>query len=98
MPMMRLMSTGPANGGWKTTMSCRDGSENRHEMRSTSTRSPMRSVFSMDSEGMRYGLTRNAWMSSATAIATTASTTYSRMVRLVEVFLPPLPAGSEPAS
>ena len=72
-------------------MSCRAGSENRHEMRSTSTRSPIRSVFSMDSEGMRYGLTRNAWMSSATAMATTASTTYSRMVRPVEVFLPPLP-------
>jgi hypothetical protein len=52
----------------------------------------------MDSEGMRYGFTRNAWMSSATAIATTASTTYSRMVRLVEAFLTRLSAGSEPAS
>ena len=94
MPMMRLMSTGPSNGGWKTTMSCRAGSENRHEMRSTSTRSPISSVFSMDSEGMRYGLTRNAWMSSATAMATTASTTYSRMVRPVVVFLPPLPCSA----
>ena len=82
------------NGGWKTTMSCRDGSEKRHEMRSTSTRSPISRVSSMDSEGMRYGLTRNAWMSSATAMATTASTTYSRMVRPVEAFLPPLPGSA----
>ena len=37
-------------------------------------------------------------MSSATAIATTASTTYSMMVRLVEPFLPPLPADSVLAS
>jgi hypothetical protein len=56
-------------------MSARSGSEKRHEMRSTSTRSPMSSVFSIDSEGMRYGLTRNAWMRRAIAIATTARIT-----------------------
>ena len=37
-------------------------------------------------------------MSSATAMATTASTTYSMMVLLVEFFLRPSPAGSAPAS
>src|SRR5665648_216643 len=76
-PMMRLMSTEPPTGGWNTTMSPRSGCEKRQEMRSTSTRSPTSSVSSMDAEGMRYGLTRKAWMSNATATATTASTTYS---------------------
>src|SRR5665647_2625726 len=87
-PMMRLISTGPSNGGWNTTMSPRSGCEKRQETRSTSTRSPISSVSSMDAEGMRYGLTRKAWMSSATATATTASTTYSTMVRPLEAVRP----------
>ena len=52
----------------------------------------------MDSEGILYGLTRNAWMRRATEMATTASTAYSMMVRPVEAFLPLLAAWSTGAA
>src|SRR5829696_6182263 len=58
-------------GGWKTTMSPRPGLANLVVTRSTSTRWPTASVGTIDSLGMRNGLTRNAWIPSARAIATT---------------------------
>src|SRR3954447_24208233 len=64
-------------GGWKTTMSPTEGSLKRWPMRLTSTRCPIASVGSIDALGMRYGLTRNAWMSSASPIATTTIVTSS---------------------
>ena len=54
------------------------GSPNRLPMRSTSTRCPITSVGSIDSLGIRYGLTMNAWISSARPSATTTITTSSR--------------------
>ena len=47
------------------------GSPNRLPMRSTSTRCPITSVGSIDSLGIRYGLTMNAWISSARPSAIT---------------------------
>src|SRR5262245_26802309 len=48
-------------------------------MRLTSTRWPISSVGTIDSLGMRYGLTRNAWIPSASPSATaTMSTSSSR--------------------
>src|SRR4051795_11250660 len=64
-------------GGWKTTMSPTEGSLKRWPMRLTSTRCPIASVGSIDALGMRYGLTRNAWVSSASPIATTTIVTSS---------------------
>src|SRR5215207_11221576 len=58
-------------GGWKTTTSPTSGSEKRAPMRLTSTRWPISSVGTIDSDGIRYGLTRNAWMPSASPRATT---------------------------
>ena len=47
-------------------------------MRLTSTRWPTWSVGTIDSLGMRYGLTRKAWMPSASPSATATMTTSSR--------------------
>ena len=47
-------------------------------MRLTSTRSPGRSVSSIDPDGMRYGLSSHAWIASATSTATTTIAAYSR--------------------
>src|SRR5829696_4409488 len=47
------------------------GSLKRAPMRLTSTRWPISSVGTIDSDGIRYGLTRNAWMPSASPRATT---------------------------
>src|SRR3954451_7477863 len=52
-------------GGWNTTMSPILGSLNRWPMGLTSTRWPIWSVGPIDSLGIRYGLTRNAWIPSA---------------------------------
>src|SRR4051795_8755247 len=49
-------------GGWKTTMSPTFGSLKRWPMRLTSTRRPISSVGTMDSLGIRYGLTRKGWL------------------------------------
>src|SRR3954471_21198451 len=51
-------------------MSPTSGSEKRAPMRLTSTRWPTCSVGTIDSLGMRYGLTRKAWMPRARPRAT----------------------------
>lgn len=65
-------------GGLKTTMSPRSGSLKRKLTRSTRTRWPISSVGTIDSLGIRNGLTRKAWMPrakpSATATIVTSST------------------------
>ncbi len=53
------ITSSPWPGGWKTITWPRSGSENRYQNRDTSTRSPISSVFSIDSDGMRYGFTTN---------------------------------------
>ena len=55
-------SSSAPRGGLKTTMSPRSGSLKRGETRSTRTRWPTWSVGSIDSLGIRNGLTRNAWI------------------------------------
>src|SRR5688572_16650959 len=65
-------------GGWKTTMSPTLGSPKREPMRLTSTRWPISSVGTIDSDGIRYGFTRNAWMPSARPSATATMSTSSR--------------------
>src|SRR3954454_9817051 len=73
------MSSCPAPaGGWKTTTSPTSGSENRAPMRLTSTRWPIWSVGTIDSEGILYGLTRKAWMPRASPSATATIRTSSR--------------------
>src|SRR4051812_7220515 len=57
-------------GGWNTTTSPTDGSPKRSPIRFTSTRWPICSVGTIDSLGIRYGLTRKAWMPSASPSAT----------------------------
>src|SRR5215217_1605592 len=57
-------------GGWKTTTSPTSGSPKRAPIRLTSTRWPISSVGTIDSDGIRYGLTRKAWMPSARPSAT----------------------------
>src|SRR5919199_4852440 len=64
-------------GGWKTTMSPTFGALKRLPIRLTSTRWPTSSVGTIDSDGMRYGLTRNAWMPSASPSATATISTSS---------------------
>src|SRR5215211_3448192 len=59
------------------TTSPTSGSEKRAPMRLTSTRWPTSSVGTIDSDGIRYGLTRNAWMPSASPSATTMIMTSS---------------------
>ena len=72
----RLLVSAPA-GGLNTTMSPRSGSPKRKLTRSTSTRWPTSSVGTIDSLGMRKGLTRKAWMPSASPSATTTIITNS---------------------
>ena len=55
----------------------RSGSPKRLPMRLTSTRWPTSSVGTIDSLGIRYGLTRNAWMPSASPSATATIMTSS---------------------
>src|SRR6478609_2963940 len=57
-------------GGWKTTTSPTDGLLKACPMRLTSTRCPISSVGTIDSLGIRYGLTRKAWMPRARPRAT----------------------------
>ena len=47
------------------------------EKRSTSTRWPSRSVGRIDADGIRYGLTANAWIASAKNSAPAISSTSS---------------------
>ena len=56
-------------------------------MRLTSTRWPICSVGTIDSDGIRYGLTRNAWMPRASPSATTTIRTSSSSEPPVEVVL-----------
>ena len=58
-------------------MSPTSGSPKRAPMRLTSTRWPTSSVGTIDSDGIRYGLTRKAWMPSASPSATTTIMTSS---------------------
>ena len=64
-------------GGLKTITSPRSGSPKRVLTRSTSTRWPTFSVGTIDSLGIRKGLTRNAWMPSARPSATATIETSS---------------------
>src|SRR3954470_21601786 len=61
-------------GGWKTTISPMCGLLKRLPSRLTSTRWPTLSVGTIDSLGIRYGLTRKAWIASARPRATTTMT------------------------
>src|SRR4051794_34470907 len=70
-PEPQVLSCSAPAGGWKTTMSPTSGLVKRAPMRLTSTRWPTCSVGTIDSDGMRYGLTRKAWMPSARPSATT---------------------------
>ncbi len=65
-------------GGLNTMMLPRFGSVNRKLTRSTSTRWPISSVGTIDSLGIRNGLTRNAWIPSASPRATATIETSSR--------------------
>src|SRR4051794_24279978 len=64
-------------GGLNTTTSPRSGLVKRKLTRSTSTRWPMSRVGTIDSLGIRKGLTRNAWMPRASPRATTTIVTSS---------------------
>ena len=55
----------------------RCGSLNRYQKRATSTRSPTIRVFSIDSDGIRYGLTTNHCTRYAAANASATTTTSS---------------------
>src|SRR5687768_8185320 len=68
-PEPQRFSSAPA-GGWNTTTSPTLGVVKRAPMRLTSTRWPICSVGTIDSLGIRYGLTRNAWMPRARPRAT----------------------------
>src|SRR3954452_18385398 len=61
-------------GGWKTTISPMCGLLKRLPSRLTSTRWPTLSVGTIDSLGIRYGLTRKAWIARARPRATTTMT------------------------
>src|SRR3954453_377605 len=76
-PPPHLSSCSAPPGGWKTTTSPTSGSEKRAPMRLTSTRWPICSVGTIDSEGILYGLTRKAWMPSASPSATATIRTSS---------------------
>src|SRR4051812_44189480 len=69
-PEPQVLSCSAPAGGWKTTTSPTSGVEKRAPMRLTSTRWPTWSVGTIDSLGIRYGLTRNAWMPRARPRAT----------------------------
>src|SRR3954447_9270662 len=72
-----MLSCSAPSGGWKTTTSPTSGSLKRAPMRFTSTRWPILRVGTIDSLGIRYGLTRNAWMPSARPSATATIRTSS---------------------
>src|SRR4051794_36011694 len=72
-----MSSSSAPVGGWKTTTSPTSGSEKRAPMRLTSTRWPICSVGTIDSLGIRYGLTRNAWIARASPRATATIMTSS---------------------
>src|SRR3954451_1272564 len=76
-PEPHVLSCSAPAGGWNTTMSPTCGEEKRAPMRFTSTRWPTVSVGTIDSLGIRYGLTRNAWMPSASPSATATIRTSS---------------------
>src|SRR4051794_33119912 len=69
-PEPQVLSCSAPAGGWKTTMSPTSGVVKRSPIRLTSTRWPTWSVWTIDSLGIRYGLTRNAWMPKARPRAT----------------------------
>src|SRR4051794_20803967 len=75
-PDPHTFSSAPA-GGWKTTTSPTDGFEKRSPMRLTSTRCPICNVGTIDSLGIRYGLTRKAWIPRARPRATATIRTSS---------------------
>src|SRR5262245_48666583 len=85
-PPHSLDCSAPA-GGWKTTTSPTFGSVKRAPMRLTGTRWPIWSVGTIDSDGIRYGLTRKAWMPSASPRATTTISTSSSSEPPAELFL-----------
>src|SRR3954447_14174164 len=64
-------------GGWKTMTSPTLGSPKRVPMRSTRTRWPTCRVGTIDSLGIRYGLTRKAWIPRASPRATATIRTSS---------------------
>src|SRR3954454_21912948 len=64
------LSVSAPSGGWNTTTSPTSGLVNECPIRLTSTRWPIWSVGTIDSLGIRYGLTRKAWMPSARPSAT----------------------------
>src|SRR5918998_1309366 len=64
-------------GGWNTTTSPISGSLKRFPMRLTRIRCPSTSVGTIDGDGIRYGLTRKAWMPSASPSATATIMTSS---------------------
>src|SRR3954447_12349263 len=72
-----MSSSSAPVGGWKTTTSATSGSEKRAPMRLTSTRWPIWSVGTIDSDGILYGLIRKAWIPSARPSATTTISTSS---------------------
>src|SRR4051812_12914740 len=81
-------------GGWNTTISPISGSLKRLPSRLTSTRWSICSVGSIEPLGIRYGLTRKAWMPSARPSATTTMTTSSTNELPVDLsfFARPFPA------
>src|SRR3954452_16372898 len=76
-PEPHVLSCSAPAGGWKTTTSPTSGCVKRSPMRFTSTRWPICSVGTIDSLGIRYGLTRKAWMLSARPSATATIRTSS---------------------
>src|SRR4051812_4779216 len=76
-PSPHMLSCSAPSGGWNTTMFPTSGSPRRPDTRLTSTRWPTCRVGTIDSLGMRYGLTRNAWIPSASPSATTTIRTSS---------------------
>src|SRR4051794_15516404 len=77
-PEPQVLSCSAPAGGWKTTMSPTWGFEKRMPIRFTRTRWPTSRVGTIDSDGMRYGLTRKAWMARASPSATATIRTISR--------------------
>jgi hypothetical protein len=76
-PQLRAASPVAPVGGWKTMTDPSSGSVKLLPIRLTSTRWLTVRVGTIDSDGIRYGLTRKAWMPSARASATTMITTSS---------------------
>ena len=89
-------SSAPA-GGLKTMMFPRFGSVKRKLTRSTRTRWPISSVGTIDSLGIRNGLTRKAWMPSASPSATATIMTSSRREPPALFCLVPATAIARPA-